>query len=121
MPKDKLKFNVPFYTAYIIPYGFLDSSRESHALWNYYTMARASWERHILDPCVLEGDKDAEPDFQQLFTSVARMYEVQPEAMGKCWDLIDAQCDALELPRMPNEDRYRFVQRVIEIRTKKPN
>jgi hypothetical protein len=121
VPKDKIKFDVPLYTAYIAPYGFLDSNRESHALWNYYTMARAAYERNIKDMIVLEGDKDPTVNFEQLFTSVARMYGVEPVAMGKCWDLVDAQCDAIELPRMPNEDRYRMTSRVIEVRTNRSN
>ena len=119
--KDEIKFNVPIYTAYIMPYGFLDSNRESHALWNYYTMARAAWERNIDDMIVLEGDKDPTVNFKQLFTSVARMYGVEPEGMAKCWDLIDAQCDSIDLPRMPEADKYRMTNRVIEIRTNRGN
>lgn len=119
MNDNNINFNVPFYMAYIAPYGYLDASRESHALWNYYTKARATYERLVKDPIVLEGQKDNEPNFQQLFTSIARMYRVEPQAMGKCWDLVDAQCDALQIPRMPDEDRFRFTNRKVIITTVK--
>jgi hypothetical protein len=44
------------------------------------------------------------------------MYGVEVHAMAKCWDLIDAQCDALELPRMPTGNEYRH-DNIGEIRT----
>lgn len=120
--EDNIKFDVPIFTAYIVPYGYLDSNRESHALWYYYVVARQAYETHVLDQIVLEGDKDPVANFRQLFTSVARMYGVEPEAMAKCWDRIDAQCDLINCPRMPDEERYRFDRvQSIEITTRKPN
>ncbi len=100
--------NPPFFLGYMQPKGYLDSSREAHALWNYYLCARNAYETHIKNVIVFEGEKDPKVNFQQLFTSIAEMYGVQPEAMAKCWDMIDAQCLAIDLPKLPNKEYYRF-------------
>ncbi len=104
----KIEPNPPFFLNYMQPNGFLDASRESHGLWNYYVCARLTYETHIVDVIALEDEKETVPNFKQLFTSIAMMYGVQPEAMAKCWPLIDMQCFALELPQLPKEERYRF-------------
>lgn len=104
----KIDLNPPFFLGYQQPYGFLDSSREAHGLWNYYLCARNAYETHNFDVIVLEGEKDPEVNFQQLFTSMAQIYGVQPEAMAKCWKMIDLQCVSINLPKLPDEERYRF-------------
>lgn len=104
----KINPNPPFFLAYMQPKGFLDDSREAHGLWNYYLCARNTYETHILHAIVFEGEKDPRTNFQQLFTSMAEMYGVQPEAMAKCWDMVDAQCFSIDLPKMPDEECYRF-------------
>lgn len=103
-----IQFNPPFYTAYIEPFGFLNRENETHALWNYYTKARNAFETCDVSPVVLEGEKDPETNFRQLFESVATMYGVEPNAMAKCWSRIDMQCLALGLPKLPDEERFRF-------------
>ena len=103
---------IPLFLGYMQPHGYLDQHRESHALWYYYLTARNVYETHIEDIVVLEGDVDPPYNFRQLFTSVARMYGVQPEGMGKCWLLVDKQCDLLGLPRMPEGERYRFDSKI---------
>ena len=104
----EIRFNPPFFTAYLQPLGFLTEDYATHALWNYYLCARRAYEIHELDPLKLEGEWEVHPRYLQIFTSIARMYEVKPEEMAKCWDLIDAQCNSLKLPKLPNEERYRF-------------
>lgn len=112
--KDKtIHFDALIFSAYIQPNGWLDWEPESHALWYYYTRARATYERIILDPIVLVGDKDPEANFRQLFTSVATIYGVKPEAMAKCWPMIDMQCDTIGCPRLPDEERYRFNREIV--------
>jgi hypothetical protein len=108
---DSIKFEVPLFPELIQPNGFLDRSREAHALWFYYTRARLAFETH-LEPIVIQrvGDlptADPEVNYRQLFTSVAQMYGVKPEAMAKCWDMVDMQCAALKLPPLPDKDKYR--------------
>lgn len=105
--------NPPFFTGYIQPRGYFDTSREVHGLWNYYLCARNTYETHVVDIITLEGEKDSSVNFRQLFTSISLMYGVQPEAMAKCWDMIDKQCEYLELPQLPNEERYRFDRSII--------
>lgn len=93
---------------YIQPNGFLDSEFATHALWNYYLSARGAYERHNIDSMKLEGEWEVKVPYRDIFMSVARMYGVRCEEMAKCWDMIDMQCTALDLPKLPNEDRYRF-------------
>ena len=101
--------NPPFFTNYIQPNGYLDTSREAHGLWNYYICARNAYETHVHETAILfEGEKNPVTNFRQLFTSMAEMYGVQPEAMAKCWDMVDKQCEYIELPRLPDEEQYRF-------------
>ena len=108
--------NPPFFLGYQQPNGYLDSTREAHGLWNYYLCARNAYESHIVDVIALEDEKETVVNFKQLFTSMAQMYGVQPEAMAKCWDMVDAQCRLLELPELPKEERYRFDNVIIIVR-----
>lgn len=105
-----------FFTQYNMPIGFLVKDSACHALFRYYLMARQTYETHVLDPIVYEGEKDPEYNFKQLFSSVAKMYGVEPEHMTKYWINVDMQCDLLGLPLMPDEEKYRF-DRVQEIKT----
>lgn len=115
MPRN-IKFDPPYFMGYIYPNGNLDSFPETHALWNYYLAARGTYERTVVDPLVLEGQKDPVGNYRQLFESIATMYGVTPSQMAKCWQMIDNQCDYLRLPKLPNEERYRF-DRIDIIRT----
>ena len=106
--KATIAFNMPVFHDYVIPEGFLVDDLASHALWYYYLIARGTYETHIMDPIVYEGDKDPEFNFKQVFTSVATAYGVEPEIMVKFWDRVDMQCKQLQLPTLPDEDKYRF-------------
>jgi len=92
----------------IVPNGFLDDYLESHALWYYYLCARKTYEDKIENPIVLEGEDDPTVDFKRLFKTIAFLYDVNPEHMVNCWPQIDMQCQALNLPQLPKESRYRF-------------
>lgn len=112
--RDAIQFEPILFPGYIAPNGFLDRSRESHALWFYYIHARRTWEEFVEHaPIVYEGELDPGFDFRQLFISVARMYGVRPESMAQCWSMIDLQCRALQLPTLPNEERYRFDRAIV--------
>lgn len=92
----------------VIPNGFLDEYLETHALWYYYLCARKTWEDKVDSLIVLEGDDDPTVNFKQLFTTIAFLYDVNPENMANCWPQVDMQCEALNLPQLPKEERYRF-------------
>lgn len=112
--KTDITFEPILFVGYIMPNGFLDRSRESHALWFYYLHARRTWEEFVQhDPIVYEGELDPGFNFRQLFESTARMYGVRPESMAKCWGMIDMQCRALQLPKLPDEERYRFDRAIV--------
>jgi hypothetical protein len=108
---DAIKFEVPLFPHLIQPYGCLDGTREAHALWYYYLCARDTYERS-LNPLVLEkvgvsSTVPSTPDYKQLFLSVAQLYGVRPEAMVKCWALIDMQCIKSKVPQLPHLEKYR--------------
>lgn len=112
----QIKLNPPFFLGYQQPHGYLDSSREAHGLWNYYLCARNAYETQVVYPLSFEGERAAEPDYRQLFTSLANVYGVEPDSMAKCWDMVDMQCVSLDLPKLPNEERYRFDRSIIIVR-----
>lgn len=64
----------------------------------------------------LEGTTDHPTNFKQQFTTCATIYGVTPEQMVKFWSNVDMQCTVLMLPKMPDEDRYRF-DKTPEIKT----
>lgn len=111
-----ITFHPPTFRAYEAPRGWLKHDQACHALWYYYILAYNNYREHILDPIVFEGDPDVVPNFQQLFTSIATMYGVQPEEMVKFWPNVDLQCVIMALPKLPMNDSYRF-SKVPEIRT----
>ena len=101
---------------YITPNGFLDYENESHALFFYYINAQRIYETYIKnEPIVLEGDADPEYNLQELFISIAKLYNVHPENMANAWHQVDMQCRLLNLPLLPTETRYRFNNSVREI------
>lgn len=115
-PIGSITFTPPTFRAYEAPLGWLTHDQACHALWYYYITALNNYLEHIDDPIVLEGDPDVEPDFRQLFTSIATMYGVQPEQMVKFWRNVDLQCTIMALTKLPMNDKYRF-DKTPEIRT----
>lgn len=107
----KLRFSVPIFQDYLPPNGMLDEYLETHALFYYYLLAMRQYQEKIESvPIVLEGNPDPQVDFKQLYLSVARMYEVDPEKMANAWHQIDMQCRILGYPPLP--DKYRKPIRV---------
>lgn len=104
------------YPQYNAPAGWLTNSPECHALWHYYLLARHAFETAVQDPMVYEGELDSGVDFRQLFLSVATLYGVEPERMVRHWMNVDMQAWRLQLPKLPNEDKYRF-NKAAEIKT----
>ena len=93
--------------------------RAAHALMFYYFHARKMYEEvNLQDRLVYEGDPDPQADYFSLFKSVAIRYNVTCEQMAKFWDSIDLACALNNMPRLPNEDRFRF-NKVIELRSPK--
>jgi len=105
---DKIKFSPPVFPSIMVPNGFLDQHRESHALWYYYLCARQAYEASVVDPMEYEGEKDSQVNYYELFKSIAKIYGVRPENMANCWTQIDMQCVASKVPQLPDEERYRF-------------
>lgn len=105
--------NMPYFMGYVEPNGFLDMEAETHALWNYYLCARGAYERTVKHVIAIEGEDDPQANMLQLAKSMAELYGTTLEAMMKCWDRVDKQCDYLGLPRLPDEERYRFNRAII--------
>jgi hypothetical protein len=112
-----VRFTPHLFPDYVIPLGMLPEHAGAHALFYYYLLARKQYEEIIIDPIVLEGDKDPEFHLKQLFTSIALAYGIEPEEMVKFWPHVDAQCAITQLPKMPEGDQFRF-NGVSEISTK---
>lgn len=98
---------IQLFPELIAPNGFLSPTRESMACWYYYVLARRNWEE-CKDALFIEGHDDPSFNFRQLFTSIAKIYGVEPEGMAKCWKGVDLTAFALGLPQLPDEERYRF-------------
>lgn len=97
----------PFLFAHLMqPYGGLNQHRETHALFYYYMLAQKNFEEQQ-NMIVYEGDADPVFDYYRLFVSIAAMYNVEPEAMAKCWKEVDYTCAAQGLPKLKDERRYR--------------
>lgn len=106
--------SVALFTEYLIPNGHLTTQPECHALFYYYLNARRTYEEKVKDsPIVYEDDPDPTYNFRQLFTSIATLYNVEPEQMANCWEDVDKQCLLLGLPLMPDEEKYRFNAKLI--------
>ena len=93
LPKHAV-MSMPMFADLVAPNGFLDTFRESHALWYYYGIARNAYDTIVVDAVVMEGDVDPTCDFRQMFIGVARAYGVDPEAMAKCLPQVDMQASA---------------------------
>lgn len=110
-------FDVPVFQDYVAPKGFLVNDIACHALFYYALTARGAYERWILEWTLqYEGNETTVPNFRNMFENIATMYGVNPERMSKHWSSVDMQMIALNLPQLPDEERYRF-NRTPEIRT----
>jgi hypothetical protein len=103
-----IKFAPVIYPHLQVPNGFLSPERASHALWYYYLCARQTYETHVKDIIVLEGDADPSANFRRLIEMIAKAYGVEVGNMVQAWPEIDMQCTALNLPQLPDEEQYRF-------------
>ena len=104
-----VNLSIPIFGQYQTPFGYLTRDRACHALMYYALTARRVYERVVLDrQIVYEGHDDATSNFRQQFTSIAMLYDVETVEMAKHWQAVDMQFDTLELPQLPDEERYRF-------------
>lgn len=103
----KVRFQPPLFVDYVIPNGFLTQDIACHALFYYNQVAMNALNR-VKHGVELEGETTLTPDFQQLFSSIARIYGLRGEHLIPFWPAVDMQCVALNLPALPKEGRYRF-------------
>ena len=90
------------------PYGAIPKDEPAaHALFRYYVTARQNWER-ANTMIRYEHEKDDGINYKQLMTSIARMYGVTPEEMVRFWKEVDFTCTLCNLPKLPDEERYRM-------------
>ena len=98
----------PIFNGYVRPYGWLENTIASHALFRYYLAARLAYEHQLENMTAYEGDKDSGVNYKQLFTGIANWYQVSPEEMIKHWASVDLQCGLLGLPKLPDRPEMRF-------------
>lgn len=106
----------PKFLEFNPPNGWLSPEPECHALFYYVILIKQQ----------IEADKNSghryEDEFYpfkignwyQLFTSIAKLYGVNPEHMNKFWKNIDMQCFLMGSPKLP--EKYRF-DHIHEIKT----
>lgn len=105
----RASLTLPIFGDYQPPNGFLTRDRACHALMYYALTARRTYEEVVLDTqIVYEGHDDMQANFRQMFTSIAMLYDVTTQEMTKHWSAVNMQFDALNLPQLPDEERYRF-------------
>lgn len=111
MKSMRLNLRMPRYLPYTkAKGGHLDDKPEVHALWFYYTVARLAFEQ-VEQGFEIQLDlqqQSTQTYYRQQFESAALAYNVNPNEMCKYWDQIDRQCTAMNLPRLPEGERFRF-------------
>ncbi len=95
------------FPEYTQPNGFLIDDVACQGLFHYALIARNNYEQET-QGIVLEGDRDPEFNYKQLFMSIATMYATTPERMVRFWQNVDMQMTVLKLPKVPDEERLRF-------------
>ena len=106
----KYTAHLPIFLGYQVPHGFLPPDPEAHALMMYNLMARSVWEREVQNPIHYEGTNENYhgPDFRALLKHVSIWYSCRADAMVRYWPAIQKQCEASDIPMIPDEERYRF-------------
>lgn len=108
------KIQVPLFPGYMRPNGYLLPDRPCHGLFYYYLSAQRVYEQNVeVKRIVYEGDPDPIVVFRNLFTSISALYGVSGEMMSKYWECVDAQCDLMGFPLLPDEEKYRFNSPII--------
>ena len=80
-----IEFDVMIFTDYMAPKGFLTEDTACHALFYYYLVARNAYEQFERDKLEYEGQVVDDPNYDQLFSSIAVAYGVEPQVMSKFW------------------------------------
>jgi len=107
----------PIFTKYITPHGVFPKGTEDnigiHGLWYYYISALEIFKFKI-DGWQYEDEPNKEDTFnlQQLFTSIALLYGVNPEQMTRYWGLIDKQAEILDLPTLPDSFKFNTIPEI---------
>lgn len=105
----RLVLAFPYFSQYLPPQGFLDEDHACHALFYYALLARKNWEEYIKhSPVEYEGELTQQVNFRGLFNSISELYGEPTEKMIRFWSAVDLTFDAIGIPRLPDEERYRF-------------
>lgn len=107
------KFEPPNFPKHTEPSGLLKPIAEHQALFYYYVLAISNWKREN-DELVLEGEKDPDANYEQLFRNCALMYNVDINTMANFWPIIDAELERynelqpedLRLTRLPSPLKF---------------
>jgi len=109
---DRIVFDTPFFGAYCVPHGFLCATDDAcHALMYYAVNARRAYEENELGFGVQYDDPNIlwnKSNFRQLWETICIVYGIPESAMVRHWPCVDMQCRVLNIPQLPDEERYRF-------------
>lgn len=110
-----LVFAYQMFPDLTVPYGFLHKNKACQALWYYAVIVINREFKKDDDLLRIEGEWPVQPNYRQLFTSIATMYACQPEEMLKFWINVDMQLNAMGSKlRVAEEFRFR---KTAELRT----
>ena len=94
-----------YYKAMVKPNGELSSQMACHALF-FYSMLIDKSVIPMDNAIVVEGVPDPVTNARNLFKSVGKMYNVEPEAMTNYWIEVNSQRRKIGLDRIP--DKYQL-------------
>lgn len=101
--------HIPLFIGYQEPDGFLPPLPEAHALFMYNLLAYDAYHRFTVNQIEYEdADPAHEPNYLSLLNQVCWWYMCEPEKVWKHWSSVQRQCEHINCPLLPDEERYRF-------------
>lgn len=90
------------------PLGLLHPHMACQAMYYYWGLAQENYTQQVKLNIVLEGEKDPEYNYKQLFLTISKIYGVQPEEMVNFWQTVRTQLLMDGEPALPELEQYLF-------------
>lgn len=103
---DNVIYHVPMYAEHTQPDGFLPHDVHAVALWHYCMTVKANIKSRDAE-VALEGKRNAEPNYHNVFKGVAEIYGVDPNDMEPFWPAVDAEMARCGFTPLPKDRKYR--------------
>lgn len=109
-----LTFSAPYFDELLARNGgFLPPDIPCHALWHYYGIALAAYDKQQHQP-IYEGDTDADFRAEHVFHAIANAHGVSPDEMLKFWPAVELQAKMMggEVGVLP--PKYKFTKKSVQ-------